>query len=308
MRAKRLSLLKKATGEFRNHVPGELVTSSAHQNWNSLFLCDFRMPAFLPDGPAPGIPDYSFGLFYSGSLTGEYSLQSDGWKAQDVYAGSICFLPPQHHINWHWWPTRENEQPLKLAIAHLSSDLVKRIAGQALDLNPDRLEMKTSLIASDPLLLQLILSIKSEVERGNPCGLLYGETAAEMMALHMLTRHCTLGPGTRVYKDGLQPARLRKTLEYIDINLNRDISLHALAGLSGTSACHFLRMFKRSTGLSPLQYITRRRLQVGKELLRKTGLSVSEIALEIGYSNTSHFIGLFKRYYGVTPAAFRKML
>ncbi|HEX5055170.1 MAG TPA: AraC family transcriptional regulator [Gammaproteobacteria bacterium] len=307
MRAKRLSLLKKATGEFRNHVPGELVTSSANQNWNSLVLCDFRMPAFLHDGPAPGIPDYSFGLFYSGSLAGEYSLQSDGWQAQEVCAGSICFLPPQHHINWHWWPIR-NEQPLKLAIAHLSSDLVKKIAGEAFGLNPDRVEMKTSLISSDPLLQQLIFSIKSEVERGNPCGLLYGETAAEMMALHLLARHCTLKPGTGVYKDGLRPSRLRRTLEYIDIHLNRDISLHTLARLNGMSACHFPRMFKRSTGLSPLQYINRRRMQVGKELLHKTRLPVSEIALATGYSNTSHFISLFKRYYGVTPGAFRKMI
>jgi hypothetical protein len=93
MRAKRLSLLKRATGEFKDHVPGQLVSSSANHNWSSLFLCDFIMPEFLPDGPAPGIPDYSFGLFYSGSLAGEYSLQSDSWTGQDVYAGQICFLP-----------------------------------------------------------------------------------------------------------------------------------------------------------------------------------------------------------------------
>jgi AraC family transcriptional regulator len=306
MRAKRLSLLKKATSEFKDHVPGELLTTSANQNWRSLVLCDFRMPDFLPDGPAPGIPDFSFGLFYSGSLAGEYSLQSDRWKAQEVHAGSICFLPPQHHINWHWWPLKK-DGPLKLSIAHLSSELVRRIAGESLDLNPDRVELKTPLIASDPLLQQLIFSIKREVEQGNPCGILYGETAAEMMALHMLTRHCTLKPGGGRYRDGLSQAQLRKVFEYIDINLNLNISLHELAQLSGLSAFHFLRMFKRATGLSPLQYVTRRRMQLAKEMLA-TGLSVAEIAVRTGYSNTSHFITLFRRYYGVTPAAFRKML
>lgn len=307
MGAKRLTLLKKATGKFKDHVPGELVLSSTNYNWNSLFLCDFMMPEFLPDGPAPGIPDYSFGLFYSGSLAGEYSLQSDSWKAQDVHSGQICFLPPQHHINWHWWPIRSGP-PLKLAIAHLSSELVRKIAGETLNLNPDRLEMRTSLIASDPLLQQFILAIKSEVERGNPCGRLYGETAAEMMVLHLLARHCTVKPGPINRPRGLPPPELRRVLEYINVNLNLDISLHALAACAGISAYHFLRMFKRSTGLSPLQYIIRRRMQVARELLVKTGLSIAEIALETGYGNSSHFIDLFKRCYGVTPAAFRKMI
>jgi AraC family transcriptional regulator len=307
MRAKRLSLLKKATGEFKDHVPGQLVLSNANQNWSSLFFCDFVMPGLLPDGPAPGIPDYSFGLFYSGSLAGEYSLQSDSWAAQDVHAGQICFLPPQHQINWRWWPLK-GDQPLKLAIAHLSSDLVKKMAGEAFDMNPDQIEVKTSLIANDPLLQQFMLAVKDEIERGNPCGLLYGETAAQMMALHLLSKHCVLSPKIKNCKHGLAPGQLRKVLEYIDVNLDCNISLHALAKLGQMSNYHFLRMFKRSTGLTPLQYITRRRMQVAKELLAKTGLSIIEIALETGYESASHFIDLFKRHHGVTPTAFRKML
>jgi AraC family transcriptional regulator len=307
MRAKRLSLLKKATGEFKDHVPGKLVSSSENCNWNSLFVCDFVMPEFLPDGPAPGIPDFSFGLFYSGSLAGEYSLQSDSWKAQDVHSGQICFLPPQHHINWHWWPVR-NDKPLKLAIAHLSSDLVRKTAGESLDLDPGRIEIKTPLISTDPLLQQLILAIKTEIEQGNPCGLLYGETAATMMTLHLLAKHCVAKPASNDLKRGLPPAQLRKVLEYIDANIGCDISLHKLAGCVGVSTWHFLRVFKRSTGLPPLQYIIRRRMQITWELLGKTRLSIAEIALATGHKTTSHFIEMFKRYYKVTPAAFRRML
>lgn len=307
MRAKRLSLLKKATSEFKDHVPGRLVNSSANQNWRSLFLCDFVMPDFLPDGPAPGIPDYSFGLFHSGSLAGEYSLQSDSWMPQDVHAGQICFLPPQHQINWHWWPLK-NDKPLKLAIAHLSSELVGRMAGETFDINPDRVEIKTALIAGDPLLQQLIFAIKHEVEDGNPCGSLYGETAAEMMAIHLLARHCVVNPKITNYKQGLSPPQLRKVFEYIEVNLDSDLSLQALSRLTGMSNYHFLRMFKRSTGLAPLQYIIRRRMEAAKELLMRTRLTVTEVALEVGYGNIGHFIHLFKRHFGVTPVVFRKML
>ncbi|HEX7026586.1 MAG TPA: AraC family transcriptional regulator [Gammaproteobacteria bacterium] len=307
MRTGRLSSLKKATNGFKDHVPGQLINNSASCNWSSLFLCDFIMPDFLPDGPAPGIPDYSFGLFHSGSLAGEYSLQSDSWSPQDVHAGQICFLPPGHHINWHWWPLK-NDKPLKLVIAHLSFELVGKKALEVFDVDPGRVEVKTALIAADPLLQQLILALKNEVERGNPSGALYGETAAEMMAIHLLTKHCVVRPEMASCKQGLSSGQLRKVFEYVDIHLDREISLNELAGLAGMSGYHFLRMFKRSTGLTPLQYMIRRRMETAKELLTRTKLSITEVALEAGYENTSHFINLFKRYTGVTPAVFRRKL
>lgn len=307
MHAKRLSILKRATHEYKDHVPGQLLFSSVHHDWNNLLISDYLMPDLLPGGPAPAIPDYSLGLIYSGSFAGECSVQSDSWREQDMQTGQMCFLPPENEINWHWWPLKD-DKPLKLVIAHLSAGLVRKMAGETFGVNPDRIEINTSLIIKDSLLQQLILAAMNEAERGNPCGPLYGETAAQMMALHLLSKYSGLRLQSMHLRQGLPPRQLRKVFEYIDVHLDCDISLGDLGRLTGMSNYHFLRMFKRSMGLTPLQYIIRRRMEVAKELLTKTKLTVTEVAFETGYESLGHFIGLFKRYYGVTPATFRRML
>jgi AraC-like DNA-binding protein len=70
----------------------------------------------------------------------------------------------------------------------------------------------------------------------------------------------------------------------------------------------FKNQFKKSMGEIPLQYLTRLRMEAAKQLLAQSHLSITEIALEVGYDGISHFIHPFKRHIGTTPAAYRKSL
>lgn len=72
------------------------------------------------------------------------------------------------------------------------------------------------------------------------------------------------------------------------------------------SPYHFVRMFKRWVGLAPHQYVIRRRLERGKELLKGTDLPIAEIALAVGCANQSHFSALFRRATGMTPMSYRQ--
>ena len=69
---------------------------------------------------------------------------------------------------------------------------------------------------------------------------------------------------------------------------------------------HFRRLFKRETGVSPLQYQLLRRLRRGTELLRSTNLSVAEIAELCGFEDPFYFSRLFKRRCFLTPVEYRK--
>lgn len=78
------------------------------------------------------------------------------------------------------------------------------------------------------------------------------------------------------------------------------ISLDEAAETAGLSRYHFLRVFKKATGVPPHAYRTVKRIEVAKLLINK-GIPISQVALETGFSNQSHFTNTFKNYIGSTP-------
>lgn len=110
------------------------------------------------------------------------------------------------------------------------------------------------------------------------------------------------------FQGGLPIRKLRRVEDYVSEHLAGEISVEALAEEVDLSPFHFCRVFKRTTGMSPLQFVTRQRMAHAQRLIRETSRSLIEIALEVGYVNPSHFAQVFRRVVGVTPTEFRHAL
>jgi AraC family transcriptional regulator len=110
------------------------------------------------------------------------------------------------------------------------------------------------------------------------------------------------------YRAGLPIARLRKIEDYVRAHLAESISIETLAELAELSPFHFSRVFKQTTGMTPLQFVTRERIVHAQQLVRETSRSLIEIALEVGYTSPSHFAQVFRRVVGVAPTEFRSGL
>lgn len=95
--------------------------------------------------------------------------------------------------------------------------------------------------------------------------------------------------------------------EYIDQNLRKKIELSELSSLLSYTPGHFINVFKKSTGVTPFEYIKTKRLKKGETLLVTTDLSINAIADECGFFDASFFVKQFKKMYGITPNAFRKL-
>jgi AraC family transcriptional regulator len=93
--------------------------------------------------------------------------------------------------------------------------------------------------------------------------------------------------------------------QYVAANLGQDLSINELANLAHLSPYHFARFFKQSTGLSPHQYVLKRRIDEGKRLMRQTTLDLAEIAQQLGFRDQSHFTARFRKLTGVTPKRWR---
>ncbi|MDQ1913882.1 AraC family transcriptional regulator [Paenibacillus sp. GD4] len=92
--------------------------------------------------------------------------------------------------------------------------------------------------------------------------------------------------------------------EFIDQHYTEKLQVENLAEMFGLHRSHFTTAFTKITGLSPMQYIHRLRMELGAKLLQTTNLSVTEIALSTGYPELYSFSRAFKRYYGTAPTEY----
>jgi transcriptional regulator GlxA family with amidase domain len=114
----------------------------------------------------------------------------------------------------------------------------------------------------------------------------------------------TMAPAPQAH-GGLSPAAMRRVRGYVDAHLGVSIDLATLAGVAGVSIHHFARGFKQSAGVTPHHYLTQKRVERAQDLLAHTDLSLSEIALAVGFSDHSHLARHFRQMLGVTPGQFR---
>jgi AraC family transcriptional regulator len=122
------------------------------------------------------------------------------------------------------------------------------------------------------------------------------------LALHRLI---TLTTAQAPVKKSLNKTKLTNIFEYIETHLGNDISVTNLSILSGLSAKTLTRTFRHETGYTPYKYLTIRRMERAKELLRLT-ISITEIATTVGYENPAKFSSAFSKLVGCTPSAWRK--
>lgn len=111
-----------------------------------------------------------------------------------------------------------------------------------------------------------------------------------------------------VHALGISPYKLQKIEQFILSNLDKGISLEKLSKIAEMSLFHFIRMFKRSTGVTPHQFVSHLKLERARCLLQETELPVIQICFETGFNSPSHFSKVFKRNFGITPLKFRQRI
>ena len=107
-------------------------------------------------------------------------------------------------------------------------------------------------------------------------------------------------------RGGLSGWQQKRVSDHIDAHLGEALRLAALAQLVGLSPFHFARAFKQSFGVPPHRYHVGRRIARAKELLDQRTHSVTAIARNLGFAETSSFSATFRRVTGVSPMGYRR--
>jgi AraC-like DNA-binding protein len=107
------------------------------------------------------------------------------------------------------------------------------------------------------------------------------------------------------WRGGIPRARLRKVFDYVRSHLAESIKIPDMAKRAHLSDAHFAREFKSTLGETPLEYLTRCRIEEAKRLLKHGDLKIGEIACRVGLRNASHFAKVFREHVGMTPSQYR---
>jgi AraC family transcriptional regulator len=134
------------------------------------------------------------------------------------------------------------------------------------------------------------------------------ETLGLQVAVELWNQHACVPDRAGGHRGALSRRQEKFVADYIEGNIGSDLSLEALAGLTGLSRFHFARAFKATTGLPPHQYVLKARMETAKRLLAESALPVPEIGAGVGFKTATQFSRAFGRFAGVSPGTFRRTL
>ena len=192
------------------------------------------------------------------------------------------------------------ERPTDMVVMSLSDDFVQARCRESARHAPD---LRDRYSSADPFLRRVGNTLRSGFRVRRPPTAAYLESLAGAIADHLghaYERRALPAPG-----DGLAPHRLQRVCAVMAERMGEQLHVDQLARAICMSPFHFARMFKKSTGEAPHEYLTRVRLDEARRLLVETDEPLAAIAVRVGYRTQAHFTGIFHERTGTTPRAFR---
>lgn len=277
------------------------------QSWPDLTVQLLEEPACVLPVLLPPPTSIRLIVSLSGSLRLAYGSGGRRSVHDNTTRSTVKLTTPYGQpYEMQWVPL--TPEPVRTAHLYLAPELLARTA-EAAGLRPARVELREGHGLPDPLLHAVSLALAQALAHAPATGLdhLYADAAAQLLAVHLLRRYGVFPPPLPGHHRGQLPApRLRAVRDYVRAHLSENIRLEELAALVFLSPYHFCRVFKRTTGLTPQQFVIRQRIERAAELLRQPGLSVKEVAAAVGYASSSHFAQLFVRHTGRLPVSYLK--
>jgi AraC family transcriptional regulator len=170
------------------------------------------------------------------------------------------------------------------------------------------MEFLPRLFFFDADLWETALKLKAQVEQQHAGNQLYAEALGVVLCHELVRLNGGRTPAEPRATGGLAAWQEKRVVQHIAERLSERIALSELAELVRLSPFHFARSFKRSFGMPPHRYHMMRRMEEAKALLAQPDLSVTEIGMRQGFSETSAFTSAFHKLTGMSPTQYRRAL
>jgi AraC family transcriptional regulator len=159
---------------------------------------------------------------------------------------------------------------------------------------------------TDVRLAALLKAVNAERIAGFPSGRLFLDSIEQAIAAALVDAFAGQSRSVLPLRGGLGPARLRRITELVHARMEDELTLIEMAQSVELSPAHFSRMFRKSTGEAPHQFVLRNRMERAKEMLRAPEARVLDVAVACGFKTQQHFARVFRHMCGASPTEYRQ--
>lgn len=266
-----------------------LITVDKRDGTEFEFSSNSHLVISLPDGISGGCE------WRNGSETG---------KLSSIAPNTILFNPARDYL----WIRKRASQQSRVILLTIDPALVNRLGVG--DVDVAELQFRQQIGVEDQGIQLTFATIMQEIEAPGLNSRLYIDSLLLLLLTQLMRCASNFAtPRQPAYvKGGLPNWRLKRALELLEADQTKTPSLAELAGPLRLHPTSFCRAFKQSTGLSPHRYLLERRINRAKEMMKDPRRTLTEIALDCGFSSSSQFSVVFKRITGVAPRNYRLSL
>jgi AraC family transcriptional regulator len=241
----------------------------------------------------PATPEPSIGCTLGGSAEFEERESDGAWVTRQLQRGDIFITrsPVPYELRW----SSSVGQELDVISIHLA---VERFFAAVEAVYPGKTD-KVNVIdffGRDDALAHLCFACAEILDSSVPEQSKRVAALAQHLAAHLVEQYTHVGSQKQEFRGGLPIRQLRKVEDYVGEHLAKELSVQALAELVELSPFHFSRVSKDTTSTTPMQFVTQQRITRAQQLIRETSRSLTEIGIEVGYSNPSHFGKVFRKW------------
>lgn len=258
-------------------------------------VCVWRRP--IEKLHVPPMLGYTLAVHTGGSPVVRFWTGRE-WSRAESRPGLLTLIPPCVPTSW-LVDGAMDAVTVDLPVSRVESTAHEAVGRSATDL-------PFEFAFCDPLVGALVGALARELTESEGESALYLDRIHDLLALHLVRRRHRVRRTWKRETGALSRPAFERVAELMAARLEAGVSLEELARVAGLSRFHFARAFKRTVGLPPHEYFTRRRIERAQELLGLTDLPLAEIALRVGFSSQSHFTSVFARIAGASPAAYRR--
>jgi len=278
-------------------VPGELLLDSAPLRWDGIRIREFQYSGL--DVPAPGMHDHLVVSYQTGTTPMNRRCVGD-WQHQQVVPGAVSLMTRAVQSHWRW------TEDIKVCHIYLPNSTVAKVASDAYEREVRDVAFLDMLRVDDPILGRLASLFIQEARKGGLGGRLYVEALRNQTCVHILRHYADVHFSEAQFQGGLSPTQCRRLTQYIQDNLNQDITLADLARVAELSVYHFTRKFRSQYGSPPHAYVMRKRIERAMHQLANSTIPLKAVAANSGFADQSHMTRLFRKLLHATPAEYRK--